>query len=147
DGVFSIWYGKGPGVDRCGDVFRHANSAGTSKLGGVLVLMGDDHAAESSTVAHQSEFALVDAMMPILNPAGAQEILDYGLYGFALSRYSGLWVGLKCVKDNVESTAVVNAGLDRINIVEPTDFVMPEGGLNIRPRDDRFAQEKRLHIH
>ena len=87
DGVFGIWYGKGPGVDRCGDVFRHANAAGTSKHGGVLVLMGDDHGAESSTVPHQSEFALVDAMMPILNPAGVQEILDYGLYGFAMSRY------------------------------------------------------------
>ena len=147
DGVFGIWYGKGPGVDRCGDVFRHGNSAGTSKLGGVLVLMGDDHTAESSTVAHQSEFALLDVMMPVLNPAGVQEMLDYGLYGIAMSRFSGLWVGLKCVKDNVESTAVVDASLDRINIVTPDDFEMPPGGLNIRPRDDRLEQEKRIHTY
>ncbi|MFP3338757.1 indolepyruvate ferredoxin oxidoreductase, partial [Micrococcus sp. SIMBA_131] len=81
DGVFSVWYGKGPGVDRSGDVFRHANHAGSSKHGGVLALMGDDHTAESSTVANASEFAFVDAMIPILNPAGVQELIDYGLYG------------------------------------------------------------------
>ena len=86
DGVFGIWYGKGPGVDRSGDVFRHANLAGTSKNGGVLALMGDDHTAESSTTAHQSEFHFVDVMMPILNPAGVQEIIDYALYGWAMSR-------------------------------------------------------------
>src|SRR6059036_259330 len=90
DGVFAIWYGKGPGVDRCGDVFRHANLAGTSKNGGVLALMGDDHTAESSTTAHQSEFHLVDVMMPILSPAGVQEILDYGALGYALSRFAGV---------------------------------------------------------
>jgi TPP-dependent indolepyruvate ferredoxin oxidoreductase alpha subunit len=104
DGVFGVWYGKGPGVDRTGDVFRHANHAGTSKNGGVLALMGDDHTCESSTSAHQSEFAFLDYMMPILNPAGVQEILDYGILGFALSRYAGVWVGIKCVKDNIEAT-------------------------------------------
>jgi hypothetical protein len=93
DGVFGIWYGKGPGVDRSGDAFRHANFAGTSKFGGVLALMGDDHTAESSTTAHQSEFNFVDVMIPILNPAGVQEIIDYGLYGFAMSRFTGTWVG------------------------------------------------------
>ena len=108
DGVFGIWYGKGPGVDRSGDVFRHANHAGTSHNGGVLALMGDDHTCESSTSAHQSEFAFVDAMMPVLNPANVQEILDYGLYGIALSRFAGVWVGLKCVKDNIEQTAIVD---------------------------------------
>ena len=108
DGVFGVWYGKGPGVDRTGDVFRHANMAGSSKHGGVLALMGDDHTAESSTVAHQSEFAFVDVMMPILNPAGVQEIIDYGLYGFAMSRFCGTWAALKCVKDNIESTASVD---------------------------------------
>src|SRR5690349_19269437 len=92
DGVFGMWYGKGPGVDRTGDVFRHANLAGTSKHGGVLALMGDDHTAESSTTAHQSEFAFLDAMIPILNPAGVQELLDYGLYGWAMSRFCGTWV-------------------------------------------------------
>ena len=132
DGVFSIWYGKGPGVDRCGDVFRHANVAGTSKNGGVMVLMGDDHMAESSTVPHQSEFILMDVMMPVLNPAGVQELIDYSIYGWALSRYSGCWVGLKCVKDTIESTGAADAGVDRIKIVTPTDFEMPEGGLNIR---------------
>ncbi len=147
DGVFGMWYGKGPGVDRSGDVFRHANAAGSSKHGGVIVLMGDDHAAESSTVPHQSEFALLDAMMPILNPAGVQEILDYSLYGFALSRYAGTWVGIKCVHDNVESTAVIEAGADRAQVVPPTDFEMPAGGLNIRSPDDRFAQELRLHTY
>ncbi len=147
DGVFAIWYGKGPGVDRTGDVFRHANSAGTSKHGGVLALMGDDHGAESSTVPHQSEFAMMDAMIPILHPAGLQEILDYGIYGWALSRYSGCWVGLKCVHDNIESAGIVDAAVDRLKINYPTDFKMPEDGLNIRPRDDRFDQERRLHLH
>ncbi len=146
-GVFGIWYGKGPGVDRTGDVFRHANSAGTAEFGGVLALAGDDHAAESSTVPHQSEFALMDAMMPILNPAGVQEILDYGLLGIALSRFCGCWVGLKAVHDNIESTAIVDGSIDRVNINIPSDFEMPEGGLNIRPGDDRFEQEERLHTH
>ncbi|MDX1515173.1 MAG: indolepyruvate ferredoxin oxidoreductase family protein, partial [Gammaproteobacteria bacterium] len=103
DGVFAIWYGKGPGVDRSGDAFRHANLAGTSRLGGVIALLGDDHTCESSTTSHHSEYAMVDAMMPVLNPAGVQEILDFGLYGFAMSRYSGCWVALKCVHDTVEA--------------------------------------------
>ncbi|NNM71065.1 indolepyruvate ferredoxin oxidoreductase family protein [Enterovirga aerilata] len=145
DGVFGVWYGKGPGVDRTGDVFRHANQAGTSRHGGVLALMGDDHTAESSTVAHQSEFAFVDVMSPILNPAGVQEILDYGLYGFALSRFCGTWVAVKCVKDNIESTASVDGRVDRVKIEIPTDFAMPPGGLNIRPRDPFLEQEARLH--
>ena len=144
DGVFALWYGKGPGVDRSGDVFRHANMAGTSPWGGVLALMGDDHTAESSTTAHQSEFTFVDVMMPILNPAGVQEILDYGLYGYAMSRFSGTWTALKGVKDTVESTAVVDGSLDRVNITIPHDFLMPEGGLNIRPRDGILAMEERL---
>ena len=145
DGVFAMWYGKGPGVDRCGDVFRHANLAGSSQLGGVLALMGDDHTCESSTTAHQSEFALMDAMMPILNPAGVQELLDFGIHGWALSRYSGCWVGLKCVKDTVESTAVIDGSADRVKIVIPDDFEMPPGGLNIRPNDIPLEQEARLH--
>jgi indolepyruvate ferredoxin oxidoreductase len=149
DGVFGVWYGKGPGVDRSGDVFRHANLAGTSPNGGVLALMGDDHTAESSTVAHQSEFHFVDVMMPILNPAGAQEILDYGLYGWAMSRYAGVWTALKCMKDTVESTGVVDGAVDRVSIVLPgdEDFVMPPGGVSIRPNDDRHEQEMRLHMY
>jgi indolepyruvate ferredoxin oxidoreductase len=144
DGVFGMWYGKGPGVDRSGDVFRHANMAGTSGHGGVLALMGDDHTAESSTVAHQSEFHFVDVMSPILNPAGVQEILDYGLCGYALSRFCGTWVALKCVKENIESTASVDGSLDRVKIVIPDDFAMPPGGLNIRPGDGILEQEARL---
>ena len=144
DGVFSVWYGKGPGVDRTGDVFRHANLAGSSKHGGVLALMGDDHTAESSTNAHATEFAFVDAMMPIFNPAGVQELVDYGLYGFALSRFSGTWAAIKCVKDNVESTASVDVSLDRLNIVLP-EIDLPSGGLNIRHELDQFGQEQRLH--
>src|ERR1043166_5296526 len=125
DGVFGMWYGKGPGVDRTGDVFRHANFAGSSKNGGVLALMGDDHTAESSTTAHQSEFHFVDVMIPILNPAGVQEIIDYGLHGFAMSRFAGVWVGIKCVKETIESTAVVDGSLDRVKIVIPQDLPMP----------------------
>jgi len=154
DGVFGIWYGKGPGVDRSGDVFRHANSAGTSRYGGVLALMGDDHTAESSTTAHQSEFHFLDVMIPILNPAGAQEIIDYGLYGWAMSRFSGAWVALKCMHETVESTAVIDGSLDRVKIVVPQDgfdlgdgryFTMPEGGLNIRLGDTVLGMEARLH--
>lgn len=146
DGVFSVWYGKGPGVDRSGDVFRHANLAGSSRHGGVLALMGDDHMAESSTNAHATEFAFVDAMIPILNPAGVQEIIDYGLYGFALSRFAGTWGAIKCVKDNIESTASVDVSLDRLSIVVP-EFDMPPGGLNIRNELDIMGQEERLHEH
>ena len=145
DGVFGLWYGKGPGVDRTGDVFRHANFAGTSKHGGVLALMGDDHTAESSTTAHQSEYHFIDVMIPILNPAGVQEILDYGLYGWAMSRFCGSWVALKSMHETVESTAVIDGSLERVNIVIPQDFAMPEGGLNIRLRDTILGQEARLH--
>ncbi len=145
DGVFGMWYGKGPGVDRSGDVFRHANLAGTSKNGGVLALMGDDHTAESSTTAHQSEFHFVDVMMPILNPAGVQEIVDYALYGWAMSRFTGTWTALKCMHETVESTGVVDGGLDRVNIITPADFRMPDGGLNIRLVDTILGQEARLH--
>ena len=144
DGVFSVWYGKGPGVDRSGDVFRHANLAGSSKHGGVLALMGDDHMAESSTIAHATEFVFVDTMIPILNPAGVQELIDYGLYGYALSRFAGTWTAIKCVKDNIESTASVDVSLDRLNIVIP-QFDMPPGGLNIRHEIDMLGQEERLH--
>ncbi|MEA2930722.1 MAG: indolepyruvate ferredoxin oxidoreductase [Hyphomicrobiales bacterium] len=147
DGVFGMWYGKGPGVDRTGDVFRHANFAGSSKNGGVLALMGDDHTAESSTTAHQSEFHFVDVMIPILNPAGVQEIIDYALYGWAMSRYCGSWAALKCMHETVESTGVVDAALDRVKIVIPGDdeFRMPPGGLNIRLVDGILEMEARLH--
>ena len=107
DGVFAIWYAKGPGVDRSGDAIRHGNLFGTARHGGVLLLLGDDHICESSTTAHQSEYAMVDALVPVLNPAGVQEILEYGLLGIAMSRFTGGWVALKCVHDTVESTASI----------------------------------------
>ncbi len=143
DGVFGLWYGKGPGVDRSGDVMRHANMAGTAPLGGVLMAMGDDHTGESSTTLHQSDWAMLDAYMPIVSPAGVQEILDYGLYGWALSRFAGVWVGLKTMKDTVEATAVVDGRPDRMSFVTP-QFDMPEGGLNIRLVDTPVAQETRM---
>ncbi len=146
DGVFGLWYGKGPGVDRSGDVMRHANMAGTSVHGGVVMALGDDHTGESSTVCHQSDWALVDTYMPVLSPAGVQEILDYGLYGYALSRFAGVWAGLKMMKDTVEVTSVVDAGVNRMSFVTP-DFEMPEGGLNIRLGDHWVPQESRMTDH
>ncbi len=143
DGVFGFWYGKGPGVDRSGDVLRHANMAGTSKNGGVLMAMGDDHTGESSTVLHQSDWALVDAYIPVLSPAGVQEILDFGLYGYALSRFAGVWAGLKVMKDTIEVTSVVDGRPDRMQFITPA-FEMPQGGLNIRLIDDRIPQEARM---
>ncbi|MDZ7709954.1 MAG: indolepyruvate ferredoxin oxidoreductase family protein [Roseovarius sp.] len=146
DGVFGLWYGKGPGVDRSGDVMRHANMAGTSPHGGVVMAMGDDHTGESSTVCHQSDWAMVDAYMPVLSPAGVQEILDFGLYGFALSRFAGVWAGLKTMKDTVEVTSVVDGRPDRMQFVTP-DIDMPEGGLNIRLNDHWVTQEARMIDH
>ena len=146
DGVFGLWYGKGPGVDRTGDVMRHANMAGSSRFGGVIMAMGDDHTGESSTVLHQSDWAMVDAYMPVVSPAGVQEVLDYGLYAWALSRFSGLWVGLKTMKDTVEATAVVDGNPHRLQFVLP-DFTLPPGGLNIRLGDTPVAQEARMIDH
>ncbi len=147
DGVFSMWYGKGPGVDRSGDVFRHGNFAGTAANGGVLVLAGDDPACKSSTVPSQSEYAFIDAQIPILNPANAQELLDFGLIGWAMSRYSGLWVGMKTITEIMDSSASISVDPDRINLVEPDDFEMPEDGLHIRWPDQPLAQETRLQKH
>jgi indolepyruvate ferredoxin oxidoreductase len=144
DGVFSMWYGKGPGVDRCGDVFKHANFAGTSQHGGVLVLAGDDHAAKSSTLPHQSDHQFSAAMIPVLYPSSVQEILDLGLHGWAMSRYSGCWVGFKCVSDTVESSASVYVDPARVGIVVPDDFPMPEGGVSIRWPDAFLATEARM---
>ena len=147
DGVFGIWYGKGPGVDRAGDALKHVNLAGTSKYGGVLALMGDDHICESSTTSHQSEFAMMDAMIPFFNPSGVQEILDYGLYGIQLSRQSGCWVGIKCVHDNVSSGATVDLDENRFIIKEVSNDFYPEEGLNIRLQDTTQTKEHRLHYH
>ena len=145
DGVFAMWYGKGPGVDRCGDVFKHANMAGTSKHGGVLVLAGDDHAAKSSTTAHQSEHILKACGIPVLYPSSVQEYLDYGLHGWAMSRYTGLWVAMKCVTDIVESGATVELDPERVQITLPSDFELPPDGLNIRWPDAVLDQEARMN--
>lgn len=145
DGVFAMWYGKGPGVDRSGDVFKHANNAGTSKHGGVLVLAGDDHTCKSSTLPHQSEYAFMDASIPVLNPAGVQEILDYGMIGWAMSRYSGLWIGMKTIAESVDSSASVYVDPLRALPVMPTDFEFPPDGVHIRWPDKPLAQEMRLH--
>src|SRR6266851_1752839 len=145
DGVFGIWYGKGPGVDRSVDALKHANSAGTSRHGGVLALAGDDHGCQSSTLAHQSEQVFAAALMPILNPATLQDYLDLGLYGFALSRFSGCWVGFKAISETVESSASIYSDPSRVQVVLPTDFEMPPGGLNIRWPDPPLEQERRLH--
>ncbi|PKP74614.1 MAG: indolepyruvate ferredoxin oxidoreductase [Alphaproteobacteria bacterium HGW-Alphaproteobacteria-6] len=146
DGVFALWYGKGPGVDRTGDVMRHANLAGTSRHGGVLMAMGDDHTGESSLTLHQSDWALVDVYMPVVSPAGVQEVLDFGIYGWALSRYAGVWVGLKTMKDTAEATAVVDGDPFRMGLIRP-DFPLPEGGLNIRLGDTPVIQETRMIDH
>ncbi|MEQ8355557.1 MAG: indolepyruvate ferredoxin oxidoreductase family protein [Kiloniellaceae bacterium] len=147
DGVFALWYAKGPGVDRSGDVLRHGNMAGSSKHGGVLLLAGDDHTAKSSTTAHQCELTFMDLMTPVLNPAGVQEFLDMGLYGWAMSRFSGCWVGFKTIGETVDSSASVDVDPARTQILLPEDFEMPPGGLHIRWPDTPLEQEERLHRH
>ena len=144
DGVFGIWYGKGPGVDRSVDALKHANSAGSSRHGGVLALAGDDHGCQSSTLAHQSEQVFAAALMPIINPSTLQEYIDLGLYGFALSRYSGCWIGFKAIGETVESSASIYSDPDRVKVIIPDDFEMPPGGLNIRWPDPPLEAEKRL---
>ena len=145
DGVFAIWYGKGPGVDRAGDALKHGNSAGSARYGGVLAIAGDDHTCKSSTLAHQSEYAFIDAAIPVLNPAGIEDILDLGLYGWAMSRFAGGWVAFKTVAETMDSSASVTLDPDRVRIVLPEDFAMPPGGLNIRWPDTPLDQEFRLH--
>lgn len=144
DGVFGLWYGKGPGVDRAADALKHANAAGTSAHGGVLMLAGDDHACKSSTMPHQSEHLLIACGIPVLYPAGVQEFLDYGLHGWAMSRYSGLWAAMKCVTDIVDSSTVVELDADRPRITLPRGIEMPAGGLGIRWPDPPLAQEARM---
>jgi indolepyruvate ferredoxin oxidoreductase len=147
DGVFGIWYGKGPGVDRCSDVFKHANMAGTSRHGGVIALAGDDHIAKSSTAAHQSDHIFKACGLPVFFPSSVQDILDMGLHAFAMSRFAGVWSGMKTIQEIVESTASVFVDPDRVDIVIPTDFQMPEGGLHIRWPDAPLEQEARLMDH
>jgi indolepyruvate ferredoxin oxidoreductase len=147
DGVFGMWYGKAPGVDRSGDAFRHANFAGTSPHGGVLAVAGDDHAAKSSTLPSQSEYAFQDLEMPVLAPADVQEVLDYGLLGYALSRFSGLWVGLIALADTMDSGATIEVGPGRGAFVLPENFPFPPGGVGIRLKDQPMDKERRLRLH
>ena len=144
DGVLGMWYGKAPGVDRTGDAFKHANFAGTFPKGGVLAVAGDDHTCKSSTLPSQSEYAFQDFEMPVLSPADVQEVLDYGLMGYAMSRFSGLWVGLIALADTMDSGVTIDVGLDRHQIVTPTNFPMPAGGLGIRLKDQPLDKERRL---
>ncbi|MDR7270374.1 indolepyruvate ferredoxin oxidoreductase [Pelomonas saccharophila] len=144
DGVFGLWYGKGPGVDRCIDVFKHANMAGTSKHGGVIAIAGDDHIAKSSTAAHQSDHVFKAVGFPTFFPSSVQDILDMGLHAFAMSRFSGLWAGMKTIQEIVESSASVSVDPDRVNIILPEDFVVPPGGLHIRWPDPPLEQESRM---
>ncbi|WP_338769476.1 indolepyruvate ferredoxin oxidoreductase family protein [Massilia sp. METH4] len=132
DGVFAMWYGKGPGVDRCGDVFKHMNHAGTSQYGGVLLVAGDDHGAYSSTLPHQSDHIFSACMIPVLYPCNVQEYLDLGVHGWAMSRFSGCAVAFKALADTVESSSSVDADPFRVQVKLPHDFHMPEGGLNAR---------------
>ena len=143
DGVFGIWYGKGPGVDRTSDVFKHANMAGTTPWGGVLALAGDDHVAKSSTAAHQSDHIFKACGLPVFFPASVQDVLDYGIHGIAMSRFAGVWAGMKTIQEVVESSASVMIDPEGVKIVLP-EFVMPEGGLHIRWPDDALSQEARL---
>ncbi len=144
DGVFGIWYGKGPGVDRCSDVFKHANLAGTAPHGGVIAVAGDDHVAKSSTAAHQSDHIFKACGLPVFFPSSAQDILDLGLHAFAMSRFAGVWTSMKTIQEVVESAASIDISPDRVNIVLPGEFTMPPGGVHIRWPDTALVQEARL---
>ncbi|MEY4694526.1 MAG: hypothetical protein RLZZ95_975 [Pseudomonadota bacterium] len=143
DGVFGIWYGKGPGVDRCSDVFKHANMAGTTPWGGVLAVAGDDHVAKSSTAAHQSDHIFKACGLPVFFPASVQDILDQGLHALAMSRFAGIWSGMKTIQEIVESSATAHIDPERVRIVLP-EFEMPPGGVHIRWPDTALEQEARL---
>ena len=143
DGVFGIWYGKGPGLDRAMDVMKHANAAGTAPHGGVLAIVGDDHGAKSSTLPHQSDHNFQAAFVPFLAPASVHEFVEYGLLGLAMSRFAGTWVGFKATADTVETSATIDlANENRSIILPPFDF--PEGGLGIRANDIWREEDTRL---
>ena len=131
DGVFALWYAKGLGVDRGHEALKMGNFEGSAKHGGVLVVAGDDHGGKSSATAHQSEQVLAAAMIPILYPSNTEEILEFGLYGIAMSRFTGLWVSLKGTNDTLEATASVNTDVENFTVIEPTDYPKPANSLNI----------------
>lgn len=134
DGVFSLWYGKGPGTDRCGDIFKHGNFSGTHKNGGVLLVAGDDSPGKSSTVANQSELAMIAGSIPVLYPSNVAEFFEFGLFGWALSRYTGLWCGFKSVNETVEQTATIDVNIDNYNFVIPDGIEVPDRGVHYKPR-------------
>jgi indolepyruvate ferredoxin oxidoreductase len=142
DGVFAMWYGKGPGVDRCGDVFKHMNFAGTARYGGVLLVAGDDHGAYSSTLPHQSDHLFSASMIPVLYPCNVQEYLELGLHGWAMSRFSGCAVAFKALADTVESSASIEADPFGLEIRLPS-IALPEGGLNCKPSTDFLGVQAR----
>jgi indolepyruvate ferredoxin oxidoreductase len=142
--VFGIWYGKGPGVDRSMDVLKHGNAAGTSQYGGVIALAGDDHGCQSSTLPHQSEQVFAAAMIPVVNPATVQEYLDFGILGFALSRYSGCWIGFKAISEPWKAAprcGSIPSASDR----DADRLPAAAGRLGIRNPDPPLEQERRLH--
>ncbi len=144
DGVFALWYGKGPGVDRSGDVFKHGNIAGCSQHGGVLLVAGDDHTCKSSSLPHQSEHAFIAAMIPVLNPSGVREFIEFGLHGYAMSRYSGCWVGFKSISDTIESSASFEIDPMAVDIRIPDTYPIPADGFHMRWPDPPLEQENRL---
>ena len=145
DGVFGMWFGKGPGVDRSMDVIRHANAFGASRYGGVLAVAGDDHACKSSTLPHQTEHDFIGASIPVLCPANVQEVLDLGIYGWELSRYSGCWTALKAITENMDSAISAEIDPRRVRIVIPDDFELPQDGVHARWPDTPLEQERRLN--
>ncbi|VDC27523.1 indolepyruvate ferredoxin oxidoreductase family protein [Pseudogemmobacter humi] len=147
DGLLGIWYGKGPGVDRSGDVFKHANAAGTAPHGGVLAIAGDDHTCKSSSIPHQSDHAFISALMPVLYPSSVHEFLEMGLFGIAMSRFSGCWIGYKVISETVEISTVVDLHQEERQFVRPVDFDMPPGGLSLRWPDPPLVQDERLQEH
>lgn len=147
DGVFALWYGKGPGVDRAGDALKHGNAYGSSPRGGVLVVAGDDHGCVSSSMPHQSDITMQAWSMPIVNPANLEEYLEFGLYGWALSRFSGTWVGFKAISETVESSSTVNLDVIPTQFSAPQDFIFPQAGVHYRwPDLPSLLIEERLAI-
>jgi indolepyruvate ferredoxin oxidoreductase len=149
-GVFGIWYGKGPGVDRSGDAIKHANMAGTSALGGVLCIAGDDHACKSSTLPHHSDLNLRDMNVPIFTPGSVSELIEYGITALELSRFSGCWTAMKVTSQTIDSAAstVVPSALLPVQLPDPRSMhALPPSGLNIQQPDDWNTQEMRMYAH